>query len=70
MSLLEGLADPYSPQLADQRMLPCEPTLIILNYYTDNLNRGDEEEKRLQVLEILRIMMSSMEEDHVYTLIA
>lgn len=59
MSLLEGLADPDSPQLADQRMLPCEPTLVILNYYTDNLSRGDEEENRLQVLEILRITTSS-----------
>ena len=42
MSLLEGLADPYSPQLTDQRVLPCQPTLIILHYDADDLVRGDE----------------------------
>lgn len=48
MSLLEGLADPDSPQLADQGVLPCQPALIILHYDADNLARGDEEEKKVR----------------------
>lgn len=39
MSLLEGLADPHSPQLADQRMLPCQPALIILHNDADDLGK-------------------------------
>ncbi len=46
MSLLEGLADPDSPQLADQGVLPCQPTFIILHYDTDNLGKEDEEKKK------------------------
>lgn len=46
MSLLEGLADPDSPQLADQGVLPCQPALIILHYDADNLSRGEEEDKK------------------------
>lgn len=40
MSLLEGLTDPHSPQLADQGMLSCQPTLIILYNDADDLGKG------------------------------
>lgn len=40
MSLLEGLTDPDSPQLADQGMLSCQPTLIILYNDADDLGKG------------------------------
>lgn len=40
MSLLEGLTHPHSPELADQRMLPCQPALIILYYDADDLRKG------------------------------
>lgn len=43
MSLLEGLTDPDSPQLADQGVLSCQPSLIILHYNADNLGSKDEE---------------------------
>lgn len=45
MSLLKGLTDPNSSQLADQGVLPGQPTLIILHDNTDNLVKRDEEEK-------------------------
>lgn len=37
MSFLEGLADPHPPQLADQRMLPCQPGLVIFHNDADDL---------------------------------
>ena len=43
MSFLEGLADPHSSQLADQGVLPCQPTLIVLHYDADDLWGGDGE---------------------------
>lgn len=41
MSLLEGLADPDSPELADQGMLPCQPALIVLYNDADDLGKGE-----------------------------
>lgn len=40
MSLLEGLADPDSPELADQGMLPCQPALVVLHNDADDLGKG------------------------------
>lgn len=39
MSLLEGLTHPHSPELADQRMLPCQPALVILHNDADDLGK-------------------------------
>lgn len=43
MSLLERLTDPDSSELTDQRVLPCQPALIILHYDADDLSKEDEE---------------------------
>lgn len=39
MSLLEGLADPHSPELADQRVLPRQPALVVLHDDADDLRK-------------------------------
>lgn len=53
MSLLEGLANPDSPQLADQGVLPCQPALIIFHYNADNLGKRDEEDKMVRSFKII-----------------
>ena len=50
MSVLEGLADPDSPQLADQGVLPCQPALVVLHYDADDLSGGEEEEGKGHVV--------------------
>lgn len=45
VSLLEGFADPDSPELTDQRVLPRQPTLVIFHYDADNLRKKRDKEE-------------------------